>query len=157
TPVQLTATVDVPVPNTSNLSGIVTFAFESYDMDGGVDLSWTLGTAPIAGGTISQGTATFMGAVPPGLVKPGMQSGDLVAMCGGDATHLPSTSAKVPLGFGPISFSIQPAMPTAALGGMINFTTTGGVGAVKWYTGVDKTCDMATPPTCSKIDEATGV
>jgi MYXO-CTERM domain-containing protein len=156
-PVQLTATVDVPQPNASNLSGVVTFAFESYDMDGGTDLSWTLGTAPITGGTTAQGTATFMGAVPPGLVKPGMQSADLVAMYGGDATHLPSTSAKVPLGFGPVSFSIQPAMPMVGLGGKINFTSMGGVGAVKWYTGVDTTCDMANPPNCSKIVETTGV
>jgi MYXO-CTERM domain-containing protein len=86
-----------------------------------------------------------------------MQSVDIVAMYGGDTTHLPSTSAKVTLAFGPLAFAIQPATPTVALGGTITFTSTGGVGAVKWFTGTDTTCDMSTPPKCSDIKEATGV
>ena len=156
TPVTFTATVAVPNPNASNLGGLVTFAFQSYDQNQMVDLSWTLGTGSITAGTTSKGTATFSGAVPPGLVKPGMQSVDVVAMYGGDTTHLPSTSAKVSLAFGPLQFAILPATPTAALNGTLTFTSTGGVAPVKWYTGTDTTCSMAAMPVCSTIDETTG-
>jgi hypothetical protein len=156
-PVSFTATVTVPQPNANNLGGVVTFAFTSYDQNGNIDLSWTLGTGTIAGGSTTSGTATFTGPVPPGLVKPGMQSVDVVAMYGGDATHLPSTSAKVSLSFGAISFAIQPATPMAQLGATINFTTTGGVPPVKWFTGKDTACDTSNPPKCSSVVESTGV
>jgi hypothetical protein len=86
-----------------------------------------------------------------------MQSVDVVAMYGGDTSHLPSTSAKVPLAFGPLTIAIQPAMPTVGPGGTIDFTSTGGVGAVKWFTGADTTCDTASPPNCANIVESTGV
>jgi MYXO-CTERM domain-containing protein len=154
TPVSFTATVTVPAPNASALGGLVTFAYQSYDRSGKVDDSWTLGTGAITGGTTAQGTATFSGAVPPGLVKPGMQSVDVVAMYGGDATHLPSTSAKVPLAFGPVSLAIQPATATAPLGGKITFTASGGVGPMFWITGTDTTCTGAVPSLCSKVDQS---
>jgi hypothetical protein len=157
-PVNFTASITVPQPNANSLGGIVTFAFDSYDQNGMFDLSWTLGTGTITGGTTASGTATYTGAVPPGLVKPGMQSVDVVAMYGGDATHLPSTSAKVPLAFGPLAFAVQPAMATAPVGGTLNFMSTGGVAPVKWFTGKDTTCDKsARPPKCSSIDQSTGV
>jgi MYXO-CTERM domain-containing protein len=157
TPVTFTATVAVPAPNAQNLGGVVTFAFESYDTMSQLDLSWTLGTGAITSGTTAGGMAVFTGAVPPGLVKPGMQSVELVAMYGGDATHLPSTSAMVPLAFGPISFSVSPMNPTVKQGATINFTSTGGVAPVRWYTGTDTTCNNTNPPTCATINENTGV
>jgi hypothetical protein len=155
-PVNFTAHVTAPVPNTSAIGGVVTFAFTSYDQNGNIDLSWTLGTGTITTGTTALGTATFSGAVPPGMVKPGMQSVDVVAMYDCDATHLPSTSAKVSLAFGPVALAILPSAPTVQVGGMLNLTTTGGVAPVKWLLGKDTTCDMSNPPKCSTVVEATG-
>ncbi len=157
--VNFTATVSVPTPNAEDVGGLVTFGFATTDADAGLDLSWTLGTGTVTG-TTAAGTATFAGAVPPGLVKPGMQSVTVVAMYGGDASHLPSTSAPVTLGFGALAFAVQPAMPTTAPGGTIDFTSTGGVAPVQWFTGVDTTCNMPTgmvQPTCSVIKPNTGV
>ncbi len=154
-PVSLAATVDVPMPNGQVLGGTVTYAFESYAADGSPDLSWTLGTANIVGGSVSSGTTSLSTAIPPGLVRPGMQYVDVVAEYGGDAYHLASASPKVRIDFSPIAFSIAPMMATVQPGATQQFTSTSGVAPVKWYTGTDTTCGA--PMLCSSIGETTGL
>ena len=131
----------------------MTFAFQSYDASGRDELAWTLGTGAIVGGNTTKGTATFSGVVPPGLVKPGLQSVDVYASFGGDATQRPSTSAWVSLAFGPLTFAVQPAARTVAPNGTLAFTTTGGVAPVKWSITSDATCVAATPPHCASQHE----
>lgn len=153
-PVNLNATVDVTTPNASALAGTVRFAFQSYSF-GGPDLTWTLGTSAIAGGTVSSGTAAFTGPIPPGLVDPGAQYVDVVAMYGGDANHMASTSAKVRIDFTLAqSFCLVPSLGTIQPLEGFTFTTTGGTPPVQWFTGADSTCDMNND--CSSIDATTG-
>ncbi len=152
--VVLTATVAVPTPNASALGGAVTFSFESYTADGGLDLSWTLGTGAVTGGAVAGGTATLQGAIPPGLVNPAAQYVDVVAMYGGDGAHLASTSGKTRITFGTVAFAVSPATATTTPGGHLTFITTGGVPPVRWYTGADATCDQNY--NCSTLDAATG-
>ena len=68
-PVTLTATVAVApsAPLTTNvMAGSVSFAFQTYLANGDPDLTWTLGTAAIAGGTTTSGTARLTTAIPSG-------------------------------------------------------------------------------------------
>jgi len=154
--VSLTATVTVPTPNANVLGGLVTFAFQSYTASGAPDLSWTVGTAPIAGGTTAGGTATLPPTpIPPGLVNPSAQYVDLVAMYGGDASHLPSTSTKQRLDFTGLTLAVSPSTSTVAPGGMLHFTATGGVSPVKWYIDSDTTC-APSGNGCSYVDETSG-
>jgi MYXO-CTERM domain-containing protein len=152
--VTLQATVDVSAPNTSALGGQVTFAFESYLANGTLDLSWTIGTAPIMGGTTTSGTATLAAVIPPGLVQP-TQAVDLVAMYGGDTHHLASTSAKSRITFAPVTLCITPATTTVAAGGTFTYTSGGGVTPVKWFLFADSTCNTS-GNLCSTLDETTG-
>lgn len=154
TPVDLSATVAVPTPNASVLGGVVTFAFQSYTASGAPDLSWTLGTAPVASATVSGGTATLSTAVPPGLAHAGAQYVDVVASYGGDAAHLPSTSSKTRLTFSAFDIAISPATSTVATGAAIQFTSTGGVAPVRFYLTYDLAC--AENSGCSSLDETTG-
>ena len=153
TPVTLTATVTVSPPNTSVLGGLVTFAFQSYDALGNIELSWTLGTGTITGGTTATGVAVLSAAIPPGLVKPGMQTVDVVAMYGGDAKHLSSTSSKVVISFGPLNLALAPVTTTVAPAAAFQYTSSGGVTPVKWYVVSDGTCSGSS---CSTLNEATG-
>ncbi len=161
TPVSLTATVAIPSGTSSTHSlagGVVTFAFQSYDASGNADLtagSWTLGTGALTGSTTS-GTAALSIAIPPGLVRPGAQSADVYAMYGGDANHFPSVSPKVTIQFGALSMAIAPLTPMVRIGGTLHFTSTGGVGATRWFTGSDSTCNGTTSLVCSGIDENLG-
>jgi MYXO-CTERM domain-containing protein len=153
--VTLTATVDVVGTNPNVLGGTVTFTFQSYLANGDTDLSWTLGSAPIAGGTTTSGTAAISVPIPPGLVKPG-ESVDLVAMYGGDDSHLASVSAKTPIAFSPIAtLCVDPATPTVKAGGTIAYTAGGGVPPVLWYIDYDSTC-AANGTKCSTLNETTG-
>ncbi len=156
TPVDLTATVAVPAPNTSVLGGLVTFAFQAYTASGAPDISWTLGTAPITGATVSGGTATLPStAVPPGMVHAGAQYVDLVASYGGDGAHLPSTSAKQRLTFSSLAIAISPTAATVAPGTHIQFASTGGVAPVRFYVTYDLACATVVNG-CSSLDETTG-
>jgi hypothetical protein len=137
--VTLTATVNVEGANANALTGDVTFAFESYTASGATDLAWELGTVVIADGTVSSGQVVLSTTVPPGIVKPGNQSVDVVAFYGGDANHLPSTSAKVSLHFAPLSFAIVPAVVTLQPNAPESFATTGGVPPVRWFITADTT------------------
>ena len=94
---------------------------------------------PIAGATPSSGTATLKTTIPPGLVRPGHQWVDVVAVYGGDASHLASTSAKVGVGFGPLSFAIDPVATTMPVNGTKSFSATGGSTPVSWFVAVDTT------------------
>src|ERR1700722_11990471 len=98
-PVTLTATVTVPTPNPTDPGGTVRFAFQSYEPptgdSGAPDLTWTLGTGAVTSTMTSSGTATSTGPSPAGLIDPAAQYVDVVAMYGGDATHMASVSAKV--------------------------------------------------------------
>ncbi len=144
--VTLTATVGIngTTTNAADLTGAVVFTFESFTNTGATDLSWELGTAKLTGATSTSATATLNTAIPAGLVKPGHQFVDVVAVYGGDATHLSSTSPKVGIGFAPISFAIVPTTtPTdPALmepEGTQVFTTTGGVPPIQWGIDIDTT------------------
>ena len=153
--VTLTATVDVTAPNASALGGNVRFNFQSYSPDGTPDLAWTLGSTAIAGGTVSAGTAAFgPGPIPAGLVDPGAQYVDVVAMYGGDGSHLASTSAKMRLAFSSVSFCVVPAYGGLLPGQTVQFSETGGTPPVRWYTSADTTCDMN--GNCSTMNETTG-
>jgi hypothetical protein len=140
--VTLTATVNVDGANANALTGEVTFAFESYTAGGGLDLSWELGTVAIADGTTSTGEVVLTTTVPPGIVKPGNQTVDVVAFYGGDVSHLPSTSAKVSLSFAPITFDIVPATVTLQPNATQGFTTAGGVPPVRWFITADTTAEF---------------
>jgi MYXO-CTERM domain-containing protein len=160
TPVSLTATVALKSGTSTHSFGgdVVTFAFQSYGEDGLPDLragSWTLGTGTLSAST-SSATASLSIAIPPGLVKPGAQSVDVYAVYGGDANHMPSTSAKVTIQFGALSLAVFPANPFVEPGGSLHFTSSGGIGTIKWYTGADTTCNGTTSLLCSGIDQATG-
>jgi len=160
--VGMTATVDVTKPNASPLGGTVRFAFQSYAGGppdaGSADLSWTLGTDAVTPGTpaTNGGTATFSGAVPVGLVDPAAQYVDVVAMYGGDAHHLASTSAKVRLTFqNASSFCLVPSYGTIQPEEGFTFSYTGGTPPVQWYVSVDSTCDQ-NDNNCSTLDQNSG-
>jgi hypothetical protein len=161
-PVTLTATVSVPAPNSTDPGGTVRFAFQAYTAavggaDAGTpDLTWTLGTDALTSTTTSSGTATFTGPIPPGLVDPAAQYVDVVAMYGGDATHLASTSAKVRITFPQVaSFCLVPSIGTIQPEEGFTFTAVGGTPPILWYTGADSTCDDM-GNNCSTMDESTG-
>ena len=163
TPISLTATVNVPTPNGHALGGTVTFTFQSYGVggfvDGGLDESWTLGATNITNGTASGGTAVLSVAIPPGVVQPGTQSVDVVAMYGGDVNHYPSVSSKFTVTFAPLTLAISPANPTVMANSSTQFTATGGTGPMKWYVDTDSTCFSPADggnPTCATLDETTG-
>jgi MYXO-CTERM domain-containing protein len=154
--VTLTATVDVIGVNSNALTGMVTYTFESYLDNGDLDLSWTLGTAAITGGTTTSGSASLSTIIPPGMVKPG-QAVDVVAMYGGDATHLASVSAKSNITFSPIStLCCTPATTSVAAAATFTYASSGGVSPVKWYIDSDSTCS-ASGTNCSTLNESTGV
>jgi hypothetical protein len=154
--VGLTAQVDVTRASSSTLGGSVTFAFQSYLANGAPDLSWTIATAPIANGTMVGGSVSEPSvAIPPGLVQPGAQGVDVVAMYGGDASHLASTSAKVHITFSPLTFCVTPGAATVAEGGALSFASQGGVPPYLWRTTFDSTC-TANGNQCSTLDESTG-
>jgi hypothetical protein len=152
--VGLTATITVPQPNASSLTGTVTFAFQSYDQNSNLDLSWTLGTATITAGSTANGFATLATAIPPGLVKPGQQAVDVVAMYSGDTHHLPSVSAKTSLTFAPVAFAVSPTSATVDAGGSLQFTSSGGFSPIEWLIASDTTCSPA--GSCSTLDAQTG-
>jgi hypothetical protein len=157
--VTLTATVSVVGTNTNALGGDVTFAFQSYDDSCGDDLSWELGSATITNGTSTGGAATLQAVIPPGLVIPGHQAVDLVALYGGDANHLPSRSAKVSMPFEPVTFAITPATLSTQPNGSATLATTGGITPpVRWFIETDTTegFSMASGFTASSIDESSG-
>jgi hypothetical protein len=156
--VTLTATVNVDGANTNALTGNVTFAFESYNARGGIDLSWELGAVAIVAGTTAGGQAVLTTTVPPGLVNPAGETVDVVAFYGGDANHLASTSAKVSLTFAPITFAVDPAALLLQPFGKQTFTSTGGVPPVRWFIEVDTTVEeTATSFGASFIDETAGI
>jgi hypothetical protein len=154
TPVALTATIAVPTANGNAVGGNVAFAFQSYTGAGKPDLSWTVGTSAITGGTVASGTATLSAAIPPGLVNPAIQYVDIYAEYEGDAAHLPSRSAKARLTFSPSTLCISPT--TASIGTTTNlkFTSTGGATPVTWFVRHDSTCDSS--GNCSSIDQTLG-
>ena len=153
--VTLNATVDVLQTNPNVLGGIVTFTFESYLNNGDLDLSWVLGSASVTGTTTS-GTASLTAAIPPGMVKPD-QAVDVVAMYGGDATHLASVSPKSHISFAPIStLCSTPATTSVAAGASFTYSSGGGVPPVRWYIDSDSTCN-ASGNDCSTLNETTGV
>ena len=153
--VTLTATVNVPTPNANTLSGTVTFAFESYLTNGQFDDSWTLGTGTITGANASTGTATFTGPIPPGLIRQ-PQEVQVVAMYGGDSSHLASTSTTKQVTFGsPLTFCIYPAVASVAPGATFLFAGQG-VAPIKWYRDSDSTCNSKGVD-CSSLDETNGV
>jgi MYXO-CTERM domain-containing protein len=152
----LTATVAVTGAGADPLGGTVTFGFQSYAM-GSPDLSWPLGAVAVAGGTLTGGTATLSTPIPPGLVAAnGTETVDVVAMYGGDADHLASTSAKLTITITGVTFAIVPETVTLAIKAKQTFTSTGGVAPVQWFTNYpDTTCDSM--GNCSDIDQTTGV
>jgi hypothetical protein len=155
TSVTLTATVDVLGTNSNALGGIVTFNFESFLANGDLDQSWTLGTAAITGGTTTSGSASLATAIPEGMVNSG-RAVDVVAMYGGDANHLASVSALVPITFSPVStLCSSPPTVTLKAGGTDTFTSEGGVPPVRWYIDDDTTCN-ADGDDCSTLNVTSG-
>ncbi len=138
-PVSLTATVNTVGTNAHTMGGAVTFTFESFTTTGAIDLSWELGTVPLSGASATTAQATLTTAVPPGLVKPGNQWVDLIAVYTGDANHVGSSSPKVGLEFEPIQFTISPVTATVQPGGTQTFTTSGGIQPIEWGIDFDTT------------------
>jgi hypothetical protein len=93
-------------------------------------------------GTATGGTATLSTSIPPGLVKPGQQFVDVVAVYGGDDFHLASTSSKVGVGFAPLSFAIVPEAVHLAINGTKSFSTTGGQDPVSFFIDYDSTASF---------------
>jgi hypothetical protein len=156
--VTLTATVDVKGTNPNPVGGVVTFAFQSYDTGCGNDLSWELGSTTITGGTAASGTAVLQTTVPPGLVIPGRQRVDLVAVYGGDTHHLASQSSKVSVSFTPVTFAVTPATLATAPDAGTTFSTTGGVTPpVRWFILADTTAQFSMDGfSSSSIEEDSG-
>jgi len=136
-PVTLTATVNTVGVNANDLTGHVTFTFESFTTTGETDLSWELGTSALTGATTATATASLTTAIPPGLVKPGHQWVDVIAVYSGDAQHFGSESAKVGVEFNPISFSVTPMTVQLPPDGTQSFSAIGGVPPIQWYVDVD--------------------
>jgi MYXO-CTERM domain-containing protein len=155
--INLSATVTVPTPNVSSLGGTVRFTFQSY-AGGTPDLTWTLGTDGVTDGTpaTSTGTASWSGIVPPGLVDPAAQYVDVVAMYGGDAHHLASTSAKVRITYSTEDFCLVPSYGSILPNEGFTFSSTGGTPPIQWFTGDDSTCVPFYGTDCSTIDVSTG-
>jgi len=154
--VALDATVDVTGGNPQVLGGTVTFAFQSYLANGDPDLSWTIATAPIAGGTTLTGSASAPSvAIPPGMVNPADQAVDVFATYDGDATHLASRSAKVHITFSPVTFCVTPGAASVAEGGSLKLSSQGGVAPTLWGIAQDSTC-AADGSRCSTLDMSTG-
>ena len=156
--VTLTATVSPVGTAPDPIGGTVMFAFQSYGADCSNDLSWELGSATIANGTATSGTAVLQTTVPPGLVIPGRQRVDLVASYGGDTHHLASRSSKVSLAFAPVTFAVTPAAPTVAPDAGTTLTTTGGVTPpVRWFILDDTTQQFSMSGfSASSVDESSG-
>jgi len=155
--VTLSATVSVDGSSAHVVTGNVTFAFESHTAKGATDLSWELGTAPIVNGTTTGGGAVLVTKIPPGLVNPGHQQVDVVAVYSGDTDHLPSTSARASVSFAPLSFVIDPATLAIAPNGTHDFVATGGVAPVRWFVTVDTTASYTrTSSAGSSIAEKSG-
>ena len=115
--VTLTATVDVTATNADPLGGLVTFAFQSYLANGSLDLSWTLGTAAISGGTTSSRDGVSVGPDPAGSRRE--WDAGRRRRCdvhGGDSHHLASTSSKVRITFSSVGFCITPSATSVAAG-----------------------------------------
>jgi hypothetical protein len=135
TAVPLTATITAPTAGAKAMTGSVLFTFQSYLSNGtpDPDMSWTLGTTAISGGTTTGATVssspTF--AIPEGLVNSG-QGVDVVAAYGGDGTFLPATSAKVHVTFAPLSMCFATPEPSVALGGTQTMSITGGTAPYKF-------------------------
>jgi hypothetical protein len=137
--VTLDATITPATASTSPITGVVTFTFESFTTTGATDLSWELGSVLLSDGTAASAKATLVTAIPPGLVKPGQQYVDVVAVYGGDTKHLGSQSPKVGVGFANIDFAIDPPSATLDPSASKLFTTTGGFPPVQWFVDVDTT------------------
>jgi subtilase family serine protease len=153
-PVSLTATIHVPSPNTQSLSGKVTFYFQSSLANGAPDLSWSLGQAPIIGGTTAVGTAVMTAAIPPGMVQPNAVVGVYAAFEGGPF-HLPSSSAKVPISFGGLNFAVSPPSASVSSGQAIAYASSGGIPPVRWSIDFDSTCSTS-GTACSGLNPGTG-
>ena len=141
------------------MTGNVTFAFQSYTAAGQSDLSWELGTVAIVGGSTASGQAALETMVPPGLVRPGSQQVDVVAMYGGDANHLASTSPKVSLSFAPLpSFQIVPPAASLPPSGTRSFVATNGTLPIHWYVTFDTTAsESGAGYFYAYINESTGL
>jgi subtilase family serine protease len=153
--VALKATVDVTATNANALGGTVTFAFQSYLANGAKDLSWTLASANITGGTATSGTATDSVVIPPGLVNPKAQAVDVYAMYGGDKHHLPSTSAKVHVTFSPVSLCVVPTTDKVATGASFKIVGEHGASPYEYFIDSDGTCDSS-GANCSTLNQTTG-
>ena len=124
--VTLSASVAVSGSSTSILGGNVTFSFLTYKADGTPDLSWTLGEAPITGGTTTGGAASLAPMpIPVGLVNPAAQYVDVMAVYGGETSHLASISPKVRVTFSTVAFAILPSTLNIAPGAAYIFATSG--------------------------------
>jgi len=141
-PVTLTATVSA-TGGTTPVGGIVTFAFQAFDNFGNLYETWELGSTTITNGTDASGIATLSAIVPVGLLRPGHQTANVMAVYGGDLGHLSSTSTPVVLTYAPVSFAVVPPTATVAPKGKMEFTTTGGVAPVQWSINIDTTATFS--------------
>jgi MYXO-CTERM domain-containing protein len=159
TSVNLTATVGLGLGASDShvIAGSVTFTFQSYNPDGSPDLSWTLDTKAITGGTTTAGTASLSTVVPEGFATAAAtEPVDVVAMYGGDAYHLASTSAKKRLTFTADNFCVSPSIASVVSGGTAAFQVVGGSTPLRWVIDpdYDGSCDSS-GNNCSSVD-ATG-
>jgi MYXO-CTERM domain-containing protein len=141
------------VTGTGSPTGTVTFAFQAYAANGAPDLTWTLGTAALSGGTAAMASPV---TIPPGMVGSG-KAVDLVAEYGGDTTHLPSTSPLVHVTFTPPTLCVTKGTVSTTSGATVDLVANGGIAPFRWYLSQDTTPNQTTGAGGSAVDENTGV
>jgi MYXO-CTERM domain-containing protein len=136
-PIQLTATISSQATSTP-LTGSVTFYYETFDDEGGIDLGGTLGTATImATSTGTEGaTATLTAKAPGGYTG----AGKIAAFYGGDIHYLSSWSTLSAIK-GTSSIQVCPTEVTILpLQTGLTITTSGGAPPVSLSIVSDSTC-----------------
>ena len=147
---QLTATIASQATSTP-LTGEVTFYYETFDGDGGIDLGGVLGTSTIMATTSGTegATATLSAKAPAGYTG----QAKIAAFYGGDQHYLASWStlslveATTTLQICPTAVTLLPGQTG------FTFTTSGGSPPVSWQILGDTTCQRVNHvETCSSID-----
>jgi MYXO-CTERM domain-containing protein len=149
-PLQLTATIASTATSTP-LTGEVTFYYETFDGDGGIDLGGALGSSTIMATTsgMEGATATLSAKAPAGYTG----QAKIAAFYGGDLHYLASWST-LSLVQATSTLKICPTAVTLLPGQTgFTFTTSGGSAPVSWQVLDDSTCQRINRvETCSSID-----
>jgi MYXO-CTERM domain-containing protein len=151
----LSSSITVPKPNSSDVTGRVSYIFKSYLADGTFDESWDLADDAIVGGATTGASDGVDVKLPPGMVNAGAQYVDVMASYSGDSTHLASVSATSRITFGPVALCTNPTTLSLKAGATTTLAAFNGIGGYRWIAYADTTCD-AMGNNCSTLDEKTG-